>query len=116
MTKSITCEWFIKQLSSFFFGYLDPIEEARFLHHREKCSECKNLMVGHFVEKTEEEGFGWIALQENHKPQCLSDTTINEYGEGKLTDDEKKMVRDHIEECFPCQDMVNGYIEYLEKK
>ena len=117
MIKQITCEDFSKNVQIYLEDLLDPIQEQRFIQHEKTCIKCKKLNSSFFVERTAEEGFGWI-IKGGHEEKfkyCLNSSTRLEYVKDELTGEEKEIVRDHMKNCSYCRGHIHTEIKFWDK-
>lgn len=107
---------FENQIDTYFENCLDIIEQYRLEQHCKNCPECSERLMDRFLERTDGER-GLLGAFENKVStgECLHYSTIEEYVEGKLTEEEVILVNQHLESCFECFLMVEEYWQYLQR-
>jgi len=116
MFKTITCEDFRNQIEDFYLDKLDPVQRARHSQHRKFCYQCNESAKRFSAKRWETEGPYWLIAAAPTTPEeyfrrrhCLALETIQQYDAGELTEEEMKLVNQHLydEECDICLDLVH---------
>lgn len=120
MFKTITCNEFRKQVELFSLDLLDPVQRERFRYHANICPECAEYDEEYVANK----GLDWWLFtnmpetpeEEWIRRHCISDDTIDEYNEGTLTLEERRIVNNHLyrEECDYCLSVIHANAWYRE--
>lgn len=110
------CEYDEQDIYGYFERTLDFIQRERLKKHISECSACKKKMLKILEDRifNHERVFEPSLIPEYQN--CLSTSTLEDYVNGGLTEEEKRKVENHLEECDYCYSQVLGYKMVLEKE
>jgi len=115
MFTVITCEDFRNQAEYFYLDKLDLVQRARYIQHRNNCTECRKWSRESFMSRWKADGPYWLLAvapttsEEYFRRWCLGTDTIRQYNAGELTEEEVKLVNQHLydEDCDSCLDLIH---------
>jgi len=111
------CEYTKQHIQAYFNGVLDFIQRGRIEKHFRECTKCQKLHEEMFIDRLWRYGLRNVYLLDIKPDEdCLSAPTIEEYVEGRLTEEEKKKVEDHLTKCSFCREGVESYKAVPERE
>lgn len=102
------------QIDAYIDNCLDYIETLRFERHLKNCSVCHERLEQRFLERGDTEGLPGVFGKDTYADDCLNPSTIEQYVEGKLSEEEIVLANRHLETCYDCFAMVEEYWQYCQ--